>query len=105
FNVCTLNSWSDALGICPEMYEWDEAKRDTNLLTHGVDFVAMETFDWTGAVLIEDLRRDYGEQRFRALGLIGDRLHAVVVTPRADALRIVSLRRANAREQRLWQAG
>ena len=27
-------------------YEWDENKRRTNLVKHGVDFTAMHAFDW-----------------------------------------------------------
>ncbi len=84
-------------------YEWDEAKRQDTLTTRGVDFAAMARFDWTTALVLEDTRADYGEPRFRALGLIDDRLFAVVVTPRGDALRVISLRKANARERRRWQ--
>ncbi len=46
----------------------------------------------------EDLRKDYGERRFQALGFIGDRLHALVFTPRHDKVHVISLRKANARE-------
>ena len=73
-------------------YEWDEGKRQQNLAKHGVDFAQAEWFDWGSALVIDDRRRDYGEPRMRALGLIGERLHALVVTPRSDALRVISLR-------------
>lgn len=63
----------------------------------------MARFDWDGALVVTDDRRDYGEPRLRALGLIDGRLHAVVVTPRGDALRIISLRKANKRELKLWE--
>ena len=46
----------------------------------------------------EDVRKDYGERRYRALGYIGDRLHAVVFTPRAGKVHVISLRKANKRE-------
>ena len=39
-----------------------------------------------------------GERRYLALGMIGDRLHAVVFTPRADKVHVISLRKANQRE-------
>jgi len=56
-----------------------------------------------GPVLIwEDARREYGENRFRAVGETdGDILH-VVFTWRGDAVRIISVRRANRRETELW---
>lgn len=46
----------------------------------------------------EDVRNNYGERRYLALGMIGDRLHAVVFTPRADKVHVMSLRKANQRE-------
>lgn len=86
------------------MWEWDEAKRRANLEKHGVDFAFVTDFDWQTAVTIEDRRRDYGERRFSATGLIGDRLYIVVFTPRGDGLRLISLRRANMRDHRKWAA-
>lgn len=34
------------------------------------------------ALMEEDTRQAYGERRFQVLGFIGERLHAVVFTPR-----------------------
>ncbi|MWD26185.1 BrnT family toxin [Aquicoccus sp. SCR17] len=85
------------------MYEWDEAKRRGNLAKHGVDFSAAEAFIWQSAFVITDDRRDYGEPRLRVLGLIGARVHLLVLTPRGDRLRIISLRKANRRETRKWR--
>ncbi len=62
----------------------------------------MARFDWTGAVPLPDNRRDYGEVREGVYGLIGDRLHVLVLTLRDGAMRIISLRKANEREQRQW---
>jgi len=38
-----------------------------------------------------------------ALGFIGRRLHVLVYTPRANALRAISLRKANDREVRHYE--
>ncbi|MHB1654970.1 MAG: BrnA antitoxin family protein [Burkholderiales bacterium] len=46
---------------------------------------------------------NYGKRRYRALGLIGDRLYAVVFTPRADTVHVISLRRANHREVKNYE--
>ena len=86
------------------IFEWDEAKRQAALATRGLDFAAMERFDWPTAVIREDTRRDYGEVRLRAMGLIDGRLHEAVFTPRGGRVRIISLRKANERERRLWDA-
>ncbi len=84
-------------------YEWNETKRAATLTERGIDFADMARFDWDSALVVTDDRKDYGEPRLRALGLIDGRLHAVVVTPRGDTLRIISLRKANKREQKLWE--
>jgi uncharacterized DUF497 family protein len=86
------------------IFEWDEAKRRHALALRGVDFAAMERFDWSSAVIRPDRRQDYGEVRLRAMGLIDGRLHEAVFTPRGGKVRIISLRKANARERRLWDA-
>jgi uncharacterized protein len=48
--------------------------------------------------------KDYGERRFQALGLIAGRLHALVFTPRAGLVHVISLRKANRREIKLYEA-
>ena len=55
-------------------------------------------FDWSTALIREDLRKDYGEPRFLALGYIEERLYALVFTARNNALHVISLRKANKRE-------
>ena len=85
------------------MQDWDEAKQRANLEKHGVDFASLALFDWDSAVTVEDIRRDYGDRRLHSTGLIGRRLHVQICTPRAAGARIISLRRANAREMRRWE--
>lgn len=45
-----------------------------------------------------DTRRSYGEERYQLMGMIEQRLFVVVYTPRHDAMRIISARKANQRE-------
>jgi len=84
-------------------YVWDEAKRAANLLDHGIDFSAAYRFNWDNAKVDPDVRRDYGEQRFVALGRIGPRLHVLVFTPRGEVVRVISLRKANQRELKRYE--
>jgi len=86
-------------------FAWDEARRTVNLAKHGVDFVAVAGFDWETAVFFPDDRRDYGEARMLAYGLIDGRLHALVFTRRGAVHRLISLRRANRREEAIYHAG
>ena len=85
-------------------FEWDETKRESNLAKHRVDFVrAVRIFD--GAVLeAVDARRDYREIRISCLGEIEGRVYAVVYTWRGEDRRIISARKANARETRTYHA-
>lgn len=73
---------------------FDPAKNERNIAERGLPFMQVQELDWSSALVQEDLRRDYGERRFLVLG----RLHAVVFTPRADKVHVISLRKANQRE-------
>ena len=84
--------------------EFDPAKDIANVAKHGLSLRAGEGFDWETALEREDDRYDYGEVRFVALGLIGDRLHVLVFTEGSheDAVRAISLRAAEKHEVRFY---
>lgn len=83
-------------------FEWDEAKRQSNIRKHGVDFTQAEAFQWETARIQAYLR--YGEQRFTAYGYISNHLHVLVYTEPENKGRIISLRRATKRERRRYAA-
>lgn len=84
-------------------FEWDEAKRASNLLKHRLDFMqAVLVFD--GRHVVESAREMAGETRFKAIGRIGEDHVALIFTPRGTAIRIISLRRARDGERRQYQA-
>lgn len=85
-------------------YEFDPAKDDGNLDKHGLSPADAEGFEWETAVVREDARKRYAEQRFEAMGLIGDRLHVMVYCLRGNAVRVISLRKANSREVKRYVA-
>lgn len=72
-------------------------------MAHGVSFEAVARFDFATAFTVEDTRIDYGEARWRSIGLIEQRLHVLVFVQREAAVRVISLRKANAREVRLYE--
>ena len=82
--------------------EFDPAKNARNIAERGISFERAEEFEWETAIIIKDKRNDYKETRFRAMGMIGERLHAMVFTPRVDGIRVISLRKANRREERRY---
>ncbi len=77
---------------------FDPAKNATNIASRGLSFELVEQMEWTTALMVEDTRKAYGERRFQVLGFIGERLHAVVFTPRDGMVHVISLRKANSRE-------
>ena len=77
---------------------FDPAKDAANVAKHGVSLAEAERAQWGEALVWPDLRCNYGEDRMIALAPIGDRLHCVVFVERDDAMRVISLRRANQRE-------
>jgi uncharacterized protein len=83
---------------------FDAAKSEKNLLARGISFELAAEFEWDSALIVVDLRKDYGERRFQALGLIGDRLHMRVFTPRGNRAHVISLRKANKREAKGYEA-
>lgn len=54
-------------------FEWDEAKRQSNLQRHGFDFVGVERIFATDALTFLDDRFDYGEIRFLTFGILNGR--------------------------------
>ena len=77
---------------------WVPVRRVLDLHIGQLDFMYIRIYIWDSALLVEDLRRPYGEQRFQALGLTNSRLHMLVFTPRASKAHVISLRKANKRE-------
>ena len=86
-------------------YTFDPAKAASNKALHGITFGDATRFEWETALVAEDTRRDYGEPRYIALGLIGTRVHVMVFTPRGESVRLISLRKANSREIARYEKG
>lgn len=82
------------------MYDWDETKRLANIEKHEIDFNDINFFEWDTSVRFDSPR--YGEMRWIAIGYISGRLYYVVYTDRGALRRIISLRKANPRERRIY---
>lgn len=81
---------------------FDPAKNAANLAKHGVALATAQELDWDTAICWPDTRRDYGEARMAGIGYIGQRLYSVVYIDRADSRRVISLRKANLREEKRY---
>jgi uncharacterized DUF497 family protein len=85
-------------------FEWDERKNRANLRKHGLDFEdAASVFD--GPTYFQpDVREHYGEERWQATGNLNGVVVVMVFVERAvDRFRIVSFRKANAKERKEYE--
>lgn len=83
--------------------EFDDAKNVANVRSRDLSFEQVVDFDFETAFFKQDTRRDYGETRIRALGFLEDRLHALVFTEIANGIRVISFRKANKREVKIYE--
>lgn len=82
---------------------FDPYKREATLLDRGLDFDhALLVFDGPTVDLLDE-RFDYGEVRTITVGWLVGRMVIVVWTPRGDVRHVISMRKANAREQRRFE--
>jgi uncharacterized DUF497 family protein len=81
---------------------FDPHKNAKNIAERGLSFERIADLDWDTAVIMVDTRRDYGEPRLRVMARLDGVLHAAVVTPRGGDSRVITVRRANRREVRLY---
>ena len=84
--------------------EWDEAKSDLCRKSRNFDFAyVISIFIDPLLVIQKDQRWDYGEDRFKATGVIEGRIFVVIYTKRVSAIRVISARRANRREVKRYE--
>ena len=82
---------------------FDPLKNLRNMTKHdGLSLTKAIEFDWESALTWRDERRDYKEKRVSGLGYIGFRLFHVVFVDRGEQRRIISLRKANKREEKRY---
>ena len=84
--------------------EYDSKKRRATFETRGLDFEDVPiVFAGLRRITWQDNRRDYGESGEITMGELAGRLVVIVHTKRSDATRIISMRKANEREQHWFE--
>ena len=84
------------------MVTWDDAKRQSNLRRHGLDFEGCdEVFDHP-VVTQEDTRAAYAELRINLLGWLHGRVVHMTYTERGESLHVISLREATRHETKQY---
>ena len=78
-------------------FEYDPGKSASNLEKHGIDFEQAQTL-WEDQWMLEAPAKTEDEMRFLSIGEIQGKHWAAIWTPRGDAVRIISVRRARREE-------
>ena len=78
-------------------FEFDPEKSAANKRKHGIDFVAAQAL-WEDPDRLQVPARTQGELRFMLIGRIRGRHWSAIFTPRAERIRIVSVRRSRTEE-------
>lgn len=86
----------------PMKFTWDETKRKGNLVKHGLDFAAARRVFSGPTFTFPDARFDYGEERFVTIGLLDAEVVVIVHTETATELRVISMRKGTANEQKIF---
>jgi len=86
-------------------FEWNEEKRKSNLIKHGLDFKDAE-FVFEGLTFtLEDNRFIYDEQRFITIGILKSIVVVIAHTERNDMIRVISMRKASKNEEKIYYRG
>ncbi|MGS2742793.1 BrnT family toxin [Halomonas sp. LS-001] len=84
-------------------FEFDEAKSQTNLDKHGIDFVSAQGL-WKDPYLLELRAISEDEPRFLLIGKLGEKHWSAVVTYRDGRIRLISVRRSRQKEVALYES-
>ena len=88
-------------------FEWDSGKAEANLRKHRVSFEdAARVFLDPQRIETVDDRENYGEDRWKTVGLVEPALLAVVYTVRGkdgNLIRLISARKADAHEREQYR--
>jgi len=82
--------------------EFDAEKRNETLITRGLDMARAGEVLAGRQITFVDKRFDYGETRWVTFGHLDDRLVVLAWTYRSGTHRIISMRKANGREQKRY---
>lgn len=85
--------------------EFDPEKRARTLRTRGLDFAEADRL-WNAGQITLTVETYPGTDavRYHTMGKIADGVIVVIWTPRGDERRVISMRKANAKERRIFAA-
>ena len=80
----------------------DPHKSRANYFKHGIVLEFAQYLDWANEMVWQDVRQNYNEVRMSGLVPLEGKIYAVVYVLRAESTRMISLRKANNREMKLY---
>lgn len=84
-------------------YSYDRMKKAANLKRHGLDFDdARQVIESGQTVTFEDGRFEYDEPRFITMGVLNCVVVVIVTTESNTEIRIISMRKAEKNEQKIY---
>jgi uncharacterized DUF497 family protein len=86
-------------------FEWDDAKRKSNIKKHSFDFVDAEKVFDGATFTINDDRFDYGNNRYITLGMLEGIIVVITHLEEDELIRIISMRKATKNEQKIYFKG
>ena len=85
-------------------FEWDHNKNHTNFAKHGFNFADAEEVFKGYVFAWPDQRKDYGEERWIGMGVLGEEIVLMVWTMRpTNRVRMISMRKAGKREWEIYR--
>ena len=78
--------------------DFDPIKNEKNIKERQLSFERAKEVDFNTALVFPDTRKAYGETRYIALCYLDRRLHVLCFTETDKGIRVISFRKANARE-------
>ena len=74
-------------------YSWDPTKREEILNTRLLDMVLLADFIFAdpNIVIVPDLRKNYGEDRYKAFAMIEEERFCLCFTLRADKIHLITI--------------
>ena len=85
------------------VFEFDEAKSQSNFSKHGIDFVDAKLL-WSDPRLLEVPARTEEETRFLIIGIINEKYWSAVITYRGTNIRLISVRQSRNEEVALYES-
>jgi uncharacterized protein len=83
------------------IFDFDPAKDEANRVKHGVPLpFGVRVFADPDVAILPTIRLGDEEERFRAIGRVDGKLYTAVHVWRGQTVRMISVRRSNAGEQR-----